>query len=161
VLEVNKYVLGGNAYAHANVVWAAKYIRSLFSRKRTTEEEYLKTKTEHVQEIIAFVDKWCLEKGMAKVLTTKGISWKSETGGSIFMSSDWLYTNWSTIKANSEDFLRFKKGLLGQASAVGFKTHYGKHGGFKVLMSDTLTTKEVTQFLELAFAAIDRSRKEK
>jgi len=160
VLEVNKYNLAENSYLHSNVVWAAKYIRSLFSRKVIKETEYLQSKTPQVQEIIGFLDRWCTEKGLVKTATTKGISWKAETGGSIFVSKDWLDTNWSTIKADSNIFRQFKTEQVKRARDAGFAIHAGKHGGFRMRLTDTISKANLDLFLELAFDVLDKGRLE-
>jgi len=160
VLELNKYTLGDNSYIHSNVVWAAKYIRSLFSRKVVTEEEYLSSKSEHVRNLISFVDNWCTKKGLDKVQTTKGISWKSNAGGSIFVSNEWLDTNWSTIKVFSDVFKQFKTDRMKMAQEAGFLVRTGKHGGFRVSLDDDLQNDKLMVFLELSFSVLDKARKE-
>lgn len=155
VIEVNKYDLGGKTYVHANVVWAAKYIRSLFSRKMISEDKYLQSKTILIRDIIGTIDRWCTDRGMQKVPTTKGISWKIETGGSIYVSNDWLDTNWSTIQADSEEIRRVKMEQIKMARSAGFQIHSGKHGGFRTMLNESLTMETAIRFLELAYAVLE------
>ena len=160
VLEVNKYAIAGNTFVYSNVVWAAKFIRSLFSRKVIREDQYISSKTPHIQQILGSIDTWCTNNGLNKTQTTKGISWKAETGGSIFVSNDWLDTNWSTIQADSNDFRQFKAAQINLARDAGFTLHTGKHGGFRLALTNTISEEYVTLFLKLAFAVIDRGRQD-
>lgn len=159
VLEVNKYQLDGKIYLHSNVVWAAKYIRSLFSRKVISEQEYLESKSDHVRQLIAFIDKWCLEKDLMKTQTTKGVSWVNENGGgSIFVSNDWLDTNWSTINNDSEAVKNLKRKQIAKAEKSGFKTRHSKAGGIKLLLNNQTSQSQVEHYLSLVFPVLEKVR---
>ena len=100
------------------------------------------------------------KKGLDKVQTTKGISWKSDAGGSIFVSNEWLDTNWSTIKVFSDVFKQFKTDRMKMAQEAGFLVRTGKHGGFRVSLDDDLQNDKLMVFLELSFSVLDKARKE-
>jgi len=161
VLEVNKYDVGREIYIHSGVVWAAKYIRSLFSRKTIKESEYIKSKTPHVREIIAFIDEWCNKRELQKVQRTKGIAWGPPSGGSIFVSNDWLNTNWSTFKATQTETLKVTKARqLDLAVHEGFQVRRGKHGGMKVALDNSITIEIAEKFLNLSLVVIEKARDE-
>lgn len=159
VLEVNRYLVQDAFFIHSNVVWAAKYIRSLYSRKTVTETEYLTSKSEHVRSIIQFIDRWCTDRGLTKAQTTKGISWKSSWGGSIFVSNDWLDTNWSTIHVTSKDFVAFKQKQMDAGRKQGFKLRgFKRHGGFRLPLDNGLQQTKVETYLQLVYEVLEKAK---
>jgi ribosomal protein L30E len=154
VLEINKYEIDNQIYLYSNIVWAAKYIKSLFSRSIMKENEYLESLEEELRHIIIIIDKKCNEIGLNKVSTTKGISWKSENGGSIYVSRNILSTNWSTIKNDSNKFNKYKININNEAKRNGFILLNSKYGGFKIVLNKDIIENKIDRFIELAISVI-------
>jgi hypothetical protein len=163
VLEINTYHLDSDEVLHSGIVWAAKYIRSLFSRRRIDEEAYMALKSAHVRELIERIDSACQGKGLSKTLNTKGLSWKHESGGSIFVAGDALSTNWSTLRlkpGESKELDEFKKAKIEDAKEAGFDEVRAKHGGFRLALSGNVQLKDVDRFVDLAYSVLQKAHEE-
>jgi len=152
VLEINKYQVEGKTYLHSNVAWAAKYIRSLFSRRVLREQDYLASLLPPIRELVAFIDRWCTAQGLSKTATTKGLSWKNDAGagGSVHVAVDHIATNWATIRVHDDAFGELKRITMRRANEAGFELIGGKTGGFRARFDDLLRLDAAEVFLSLA-----------
>jgi hypothetical protein len=160
VIEINKYKIGSNAVLHSGIVWAAKYIKSLFSRTSIKEAKFLEQRTSRVRELIEHINQWCAKKELDKVSTTKGLSWKAASGGSILVMGNTLDSNWATLRikpGESKDLDIFKAGVLKTASEKGFEISTQGHGRMKVELTNQFRVEDVEQYLTLAFSVIEKA----
>ncbi len=161
VLEINRYEIDSRVFLHSNVAWAAKYIRSLYSRRVLREQDYVASLLPPTRELIRFVDRWCTDKELSKTPTTKGLSWKNDAGagGSVHVAEDHIATNWSTIRVQDEAFEEFKKGTMRHAEEAGFELMGGKTGGFRARFDDLLQRDDAGGFLSLAHSVMKEANR--
>lgn len=157
VIEINKYPLEIGELLHSGIVWAAKYIKSLYSRNLIDEGAYINSQSSHVQILIKHIDSQCQERGLRKTANSKGLSWKHADGGSIFITNDILSTNWSTLPAKSEKMDEFKEHVMETAKKAGFATSKTKHGIIRLKLTDQVQIENVEAFVDLAFSVLKKA----
>jgi len=160
VLEINKYHFDSGVVLHSGIVWAAKYIKTLFSRTVINEEAYIASKSPHVQMLIRHIDKQCTAKGLSKNANTRGLSWKHSSGGSIFITGDTLDTNWSTLPVKPGEMRELddcKKTVMETASKVGLIPVHSKHGCIRLKLNDKVQIEDVDRFIDLALSVIQKA----
>lgn len=157
VLEINKYHLDSDEMLHSGIVWAAKYIKTLFSRSLIDEDTFIASKSSQVQMLIRHIDSICQAKGLSKTANTKGLSWKHMSGGSILVMGDTLETNWSTLPVKSKEMGVFKETVMKAASEAGFTTARTKHGVIRLELDDDVRIEDVDKFVELAYSVLQKA----
>ncbi len=149
VLEINKYHIDSEVFLHSHILWAAKYIKSLFSRRQIDEGTYLASLSPHVQMLVKHIDSYLSPKGLSKTANTKGLSWKHPSGGSILVMGNVLDTNWSTLPGKKSKNEELKK-----AVEAGFAVTPSKHGRMKVDLTNSVSVNIVETYIELALSVI-------
>lgn len=160
VLEINKYHLDSDEVLHSGIVWAAKYVKTLFARSLIDEDAFIASKSPHVQMLIKNIDSLCQAKGLSKTANTKGLSWKHPHGGSVFVYGDLLETNWSTLPIKPGEMKElddFKSGVIDDAKRADLKVVLTKHGLIRLELNDGVPVAKVDKFVDLASRVIERA----